>query len=133
MLVVNVVHIVLAGSLQRIYGQLSCLDSEIIPGRRQACPDRPRLEYIVKGFRRRAAQGGGRPRLPVTLAILRGLKGVWLLEPDWFTASMLWAAACLCFFGFLRFGEVVVLSDAGFDPTVHLCFEDVSIDSRVAH
>ena len=32
----------------------------------------------------------------------------------------------------IRFGEVVVPSDAGFDPTVHLCFEDVSVDSRVA-
>ena len=31
----------------------------------------------------------------------------------------------------IRFGEVVVPSDAGVDLMVHLCFEDVSVDSRV--
>ena len=34
--------------------------------------------------------------------------------------------------GPIQFGEVVVLSDAGFDPVVHLCFEDILVDSRVA-
>ena len=44
---------------------------------------------------------------------------------------MLWAAATLCFFGFLRSGEVVVPSDRGFDPTVHLTFADVRVDCQV--
>ena len=92
----------------------------------------PQLEYVVKGFRRSVAQGVGRPRLPITPCILRRLREVWLLEPDRLSAVMLWAAACLCFFGFLRSGEVVVPSDSGFDPGVHLCFGDVSVDSRLA-
>ena len=33
---------------------------------------------------------------------------------------MLWAAACMCFLGFLRMGEVVVPSTAAYDPDVHL-------------
>ena len=41
---------------------------------------------------------------------------------------MLWAAACLCFFGFLRSGEVVCPSDAEFDSSVHLAFGDVVLD-----
>ena len=45
---------------------------------------------------------------------------------------MLWAVATMCFFGFLRSGEVVVPSDRAFDPTVHLAYADVRIDSQVS-
>ena len=38
---------------------------------------------------------------------------------------MLWAAACLCFSGFLRSGST-------FDPETHLGFTDVAVDNRVA-
>ena len=63
-------------------------------------PNMPQLEYIIKGYRRKSVKGGGRPRLPITPAILQALKVVWSLEGDSFTASMLWAASCLCFFFF---------------------------------
>ena len=43
---------------------------------------------------------------------------------------MLWGASCLCFFGFLRMGEVVVPSEASYDPAVHLNFEDVRVNDR---
>ena len=41
---------------------------------------------------------------------------------------MLWAAATLCFFGFLRSGVITVPSDSEFDDTAHLTFRDVAID-----
>lgn len=39
-------------------------------------------------------------------------------------------ARCLCFFGFLRSGEVVIPTEASFDPSQHLTFNDVSVDNR---
>lgn len=44
---------------------------------------------------------------------------------------MLWAACCMCLFGFSRAGEVVVPSNSGFDPSDNLAYEDVQVDSMV--
>jgi len=41
---------------------------------------------------------------------------------------MLWAASLLCFFGFLRSGELTVPTDSGLDDGVHLTFNDISVD-----
>ena len=35
------------------------------------------------------------------------------------------------FFGFLRSGEVVVPSDTSFDTGMHLCFDDIAVDSHL--
>ena len=45
---------------------------------------------------------------------------------------MVWAACCVCFFGFLRAGEIVVPSMSAYDPSVHLSFGDATLDSREA-
>lgn len=42
---------------------------------------------------------------------------------------MLWAASTLCFFGFMRAGELTVPSDNSFDESCHLSFRDVAVDS----
>ena len=94
-------------------------------------PDMPQLEYVIKGLQKKAVNGPTRPRLPITPTVLGAIKQVWLRDPDRFSTSMLWAACCLCFFGFLRSGEVVVPSDASFNAGVHLCFEDVAVDSHI--
>ena len=87
------------------------------------------LEYIVKGFRKLSG-GKARPRLPITPVILEKLRKYWVSSSklERHDSTMLWAASCMCFFGFLRTGEVVVPSDTGYDPAVHLSYGDVKVD-----
>lgn len=91
----------------------------------------PRLEYVIKGCKR-VAPGTARRRLPITPEILRKLRGVWHKSENPREAKMLWAASCLCFYGFLRSGEVVTPAIGEYDPAVHLCFEDVKVDNRMS-
>ncbi len=90
----------------------------------------PRLSYVVRGMKKRTAHYARRPRLPITPAILRQLRSAWEKLANPLNRNMLWAAACMCFFGFLRSGEVVVPSAKAFDPAIHLCRGDVRVDSR---
>ncbi len=43
---------------------------------------------------------------------------------------MVWAAASLCFFGFMRSGEIAVPEGATFDKATHLGVGDRAVDSR---
>lgn len=93
--------------------------------------DMPRLEYVVKGARKLAKPAQARKRLPITPSILKALKGVWSKHRNVFDAAMLWGASCMCFFGFLRSGEVTAPSETGYDPDLHLSFGDVRVDNYV--
>ena len=91
----------------------------------------PQLEFIVKGLKKKTAVGQSRSRLPITPEILQALKRIWEAESERSTAVMLWAVACMCFFGFLRSGKIVVPSDREYDPSVRLSYGDVRVDSTV--
>ena len=53
------------------------------------------------------------------------------LEPDawWAGCQNAVGSATLCFFGFMRSGELTTPSGLQFDEGAHLCFQDVSTDS----
>ncbi len=87
-----------------------------------------KLEQVLKGIKSAQAKGQGpskQTRLPVTLDILSKLRGVWQQVES---GPMLWAAASLCFFGFLRSGEITIPSDTAYDEGAHLNFHDVAVD-----
>ena len=88
-----------------------------------------RLEQVLKGIKAVQSKGPKRTeRLPITPNHLAKLKEVWSSGANKFDGKMLWAAASLCFFGFMRSGELTVPSATSFDEGAHLSFNDVEVD-----
>ena len=92
----------------------------------------PRLEYVLSGVKRVEAHTGAAPRkrLPITLDIMQHLQRMWVGDNPHEAGTMLWAAACTGFFGFLRAGEFTVPSPAMYDPEIHLNLGDLALDSH---
>ena len=92
----------------------------------------PCLEYVLSGIKQVQARSAAppKPRLPITPELLAHIRSVWLKAPRQPDLIMLWAAACVGFFGFLRAAEFTVPTLQGYDPEVHLSLQDVAIDSH---
>ncbi len=88
-----------------------------------------RLGQIRTGIARHSAVHGSTllERDPITPAHMRALQRTWSSKGE--KGTMLWAAACMCFFGCLRAGEALAPDEGEFDPKAHLSFEDVTVDS----
>lgn len=88
-----------------------------------------RLQYVLQGIKRTEAEKGieRRERLPISPDILRKLKMVWEADRPPGT-TMLWAACCLGFFGFLRSGEMTAPASNHYDPSCHLTRADIAVD-----
>jgi len=89
----------------------------------------PRLEQVMKSIKSVQAkeEHQGQTRLPMTPDIMLKLEKIWCPGKT-FNATMLQAAASLCFF--LRLGEVTVPSRETFDRGAHLGAEDITVDSQ---
>ena len=89
-----------------------------------------RLEQVLRGVKAVQAKVRKSPqRLPITPELLAKLRAAWMDVEGGIDWSMLWAAASLCFFGFLRSGEITAQSEAEYDEGANLSFSDVATDS----
>lgn len=92
----------------------------------------PLVECTLKGIKLKQAKRlvtRPRTRLPITPPLLRSMRKFWEEKASDNNNIMLWAACCMCFFGFLRSGEVTVESLKGYDKECHLSVGDVALDS----
>ena len=91
----------------------------------------PKFEQVVKGIKsHQAKQAPGpssRTRLPITPTILKKIRSVLSQNSSDF---MIWAACCLCYFRFLRSGEICVPSLSGYDTGAHLSHGDIAVDNQ---
>ena len=92
----------------------------------------PRLQHVLRGIKRELSKKSptSKPHLPMTSNILLKLRSVWEEDPTAFDNVMLWAACCMCYFGFLWSGEICTPSDTDYDQCIHLSFSDITIDSH---
>ena len=62
---------------------------------------------------------------PNTTGMMLKIKASLSQEPHSFENRLVWAAAWMGFFGFLRCSEFLALDNAPFNPRVHLCVADL--------
>ena len=87
----------------------------------------------MKGIKKeKAKEAPSCPRLPITVEIMGKIKDVVQVTRGDLDNTMLWAACCLAFFGFLRCGEFTVPAQNAYDPAEHLSLPDIAIDSRIS-
>ena len=93
----------------------------------------PRLEQVLHGIKRKQASTlTKRVRLPITAEIMQQVYSVLSRPPSEYRSTILWAARCTAFFGFLQVREMAIPSLDAYDYSVHLSLGDVALDSRTA-
>lgn len=84
------------------------------------------LERVLDGIKRTIGRADARPRLPITVEMLRGFRS--LLDLSRLGDSMLWAAVTTAFFGLLRSGELTGRSHGDSDNSLYPRVCDVTFD-----
>ena len=90
----------------------------------------PRLDQLMRGIRKDKCKTTPlKVRLPITMGIMKKIKSVLTINSKQYQSTMIWAAYCTVFFGFLRVSEFTVPSPCKYDPDVHLSLSDVTLDN----
>ena len=93
----------------------------------------PILKRVLDGIRRNKLLGGKPPRtrLPITATVLRRIQAS-LVAAGELEPLAYWAIATTAFFGFFRLGELLVETEASYNPALHLSWGDVAINDLSA-
>jgi len=90
-----------------------------------------RLQQILRGIKKhQATNSPTRIKLPITIHIMQRIRYALLQEPPSYDNTMLWAACCMAFFGFMRVGEFNIPTKDSYDKASHLSPSDISVDKR---
>ena len=87
-----------------------------------------KLTYLLKATQKSPPRQRCLRRLPMTSDILSRIHTCWSNGPITYNKTMLWAAFCLAFFGFMRPGELTCSSSYLLHEA--LTTSDIAIDSR---
>ena len=91
----------------------------------------PRIKQVLQGIKQtQASQYAPRVCLLITIQLMHKIRTALLQEPHTYGNVLLWAACWIAFFGFLRCSKFTVPSVHDYDPSAHLSYEDMYIDSR---
>ncbi len=100
----------------------------VISGLENPLEGKLKLALVLRGVKRIKPRQNF-VRLPVTPLIMSAIKSTLETRPS-FDSTMLWAACCLGFFGFLRSGEFTVPTSNSYDSRRHLSVADIAVDSH---
>ena len=86
------------------------------------------MKILLRGIARIGALRS-RPlvRLPITASLMIKIKASLAALPETYDCTMLWAACCTGFFGFLRCAEFLLPDEGPFDPSLHLSLADIHL------
>ena len=62
---------------------------------------------------------------------MQQIKELLLKSPHDYSSILMWAVCCTAFFGFLRCSEFTVPKEQDYNPSIHLSYADVAVDSKI--
>ena len=93
----------------------------------------PRLQQVLKGIQKTyTISKPPRVRRPITLDIMKAIFTLLKQKPPSYNNTMIWAACCIAFFGFLRSSELTVPAQDTYDSNIHLSVQDIAVNNKSA-